>query len=48
MAKKIGFQQIEGSVTAPKGFRAAAVFCDIKRLGTGQGLGQRAEARFRR
>lgn len=28
---------IAGSVTAPKGFRAAAVFCDIKRLGTGTG-----------
>ena len=28
---------IEGSVTAPSGFRAAGVFCDIKRLGTGKG-----------
>lgn len=28
---------IEGSVTAPKGFKAAGVFCDIKRLGTGKG-----------
>lgn len=28
---------IEGSITAPKGFRAGAVFCDIKRLGTGTG-----------
>lgn len=28
---------IEGSITAPKGFRAAGVFCDIKRLGTGKG-----------
>src|SRR3954454_20554278 len=37
MAKKIVFKQIEGSVTAPKGFRAAAVFCDIKRIGTGKG-----------
>lgn len=28
---------IPGSVNAPAGFRAAAVFCDIKRLGTGKG-----------
>jgi glutamate N-acetyltransferase/amino-acid N-acetyltransferase len=28
---------IEGSVTAPAGFRAAGIFCDIKRLGTGKG-----------
>jgi glutamate N-acetyltransferase/amino-acid N-acetyltransferase len=26
-----------GSVTAPQGFQAAGVFCDIKRLGTGKG-----------
>jgi glutamate N-acetyltransferase/amino-acid N-acetyltransferase len=31
------FKQIEGSITAPKGFLAAGVFCDIKRLGTGKG-----------
>ncbi len=31
------FKVIEGSVTAAKGFRAGAVFCDIKRLGTGKG-----------
>lgn len=30
-------QAIEGSVTAPVGFTAAGVFCDIKRLGTGKG-----------
>jgi len=30
--KKIG-----GSITAPKGFLASGVFCDIKRLGTGKG-----------
>jgi glutamate N-acetyltransferase/amino-acid N-acetyltransferase len=36
MAKQ-GFKVIEGSVTAPQGFRAAGVFCDIKRLGTGKG-----------
>ena len=28
---------VEGSVTTPAGFRAAGVFCDIKRLGTGKG-----------
>lgn len=28
---------IEGSITAATGFRAAGVFCDIKRLGTGKG-----------
>src|ERR1041385_4185538 len=37
MAKSKGFKVIEGSVTAPQGFRAGAVFCDIKRLGTGKG-----------
>jgi glutamate N-acetyltransferase/amino-acid N-acetyltransferase len=31
------FQAIDGSVTAPQGFKAAGVFCDIKRLGTGKG-----------
>src|SRR6185436_9536625 len=36
MAKQ-GFKVIEGSITAPQGFRAAGVFCDIKRLGTGKG-----------
>src|SRR5215471_17683513 len=29
--------EIAGSVVAPKGFKASAVFCDIKRLGTGKG-----------
>ena len=28
---------IDGSVTTPAGFRAAGIFCDIKRLGTGKG-----------
>ena len=28
---------IEGSIVAPRGFRAGGVFCDIKRLGTGKG-----------
>jgi glutamate N-acetyltransferase/amino-acid N-acetyltransferase len=30
-------KHVPGSVTAPRGFRAAGVFCDIKRLGTGKG-----------
>lgn len=30
-------KKIPGSVVAPRGFRAAGVFCDIKRLGTGKG-----------
>ena len=30
-------KQIPGSITAPQGFVAAGVFCDIKRLGTGKG-----------
>jgi glutamate N-acetyltransferase/amino-acid N-acetyltransferase len=34
---KPAFKLIEGSVTAPQGFVAAGVFCDIKRLGTGKG-----------
>ena len=29
--------EISGCITAPQGFRAAGVFCDIKRLGTGKG-----------
>jgi glutamate N-acetyltransferase/amino-acid N-acetyltransferase len=29
--------EIAGSILAPRGFRAAGVFCDIKRLGTGKG-----------
>ncbi|HWW01959.1 MAG TPA: bifunctional glutamate N-acetyltransferase/amino-acid acetyltransferase ArgJ, partial [Candidatus Acidoferrum sp.] len=34
---KIKFKEIGGSVVAPRGFSAAGVFCDIKRLGTGKG-----------
>ena len=34
---KKSFREIAGSVCAPRGFKAAAVFCDIKRLGTGKG-----------
>ncbi len=31
------FKEVPGSIIAPKGFKAAGVFCDIKRLGTGKG-----------
>ena len=31
------FKEIPGSITAPRGFLASGVFCDIKRLGTGKG-----------
>jgi glutamate N-acetyltransferase/amino-acid N-acetyltransferase len=31
------FRQISGSICAPSGFECAAVFCDIKKLGTGRG-----------
>lgn len=31
------FKQISGSICAPRGFKCAAVFCDIKKLGTGKG-----------
>jgi len=31
------FKTIKGAIVAPQGFRAAGVFCDIKRLGTGKG-----------
>jgi glutamate N-acetyltransferase/amino-acid N-acetyltransferase len=31
------FKQIAGSICAPRGFTCAAVFCDIKKLGTGKG-----------
>src|ERR1700740_2029426 len=34
---KKSFQAIAGSITAPQGFLASGVFCDIKRLGTGKG-----------
>src|SRR5262245_8056083 len=30
-------KEISGSITAPRGFSASGVFCDIKRLGTGKG-----------
>ena len=31
------YKEISGSITAPQGFLASGVFCDIKRLGTGKG-----------
>jgi glutamate N-acetyltransferase / amino-acid N-acetyltransferase len=34
---KNSFRQIPGSICTPQGFRCAAVFCDIKRIGTGKG-----------
>ncbi len=34
---KSKFKLVQGAVVAPKGFKAAGVFCDIKRLGTGKG-----------
>ncbi len=34
---KTPFREVAGAVVAPRGFRAGAVFCDIKRLGTGKG-----------
>ena len=34
---KNSFRTIPGSICAPLGFKAAAVFCDIKRIGTGKG-----------
>ena len=37
MPNESSFKRIEGSICAPGGFKAAAVFCDIKRLGTGKG-----------
>src|SRR5438045_4281549 len=37
MPNKIQFKTISGSICAPLGFKAAAVFCGIKTLGTGKG-----------
>jgi glutamate N-acetyltransferase/amino-acid N-acetyltransferase len=34
---KTPFRTVPGSICAPLGFEAAAVFCDIKKLGTGKG-----------
>src|ERR1700724_552396 len=37
MSDENNFETISGSICAPRGFKAAAVFCDIKKLGTGKG-----------
>jgi len=37
MSDENNFKIISGSICAPRGFKAAAVFCDIKKLGTGKG-----------
>src|ERR1700682_1812317 len=37
MSDENNFKTIAGSICAPRGFKAAAVFCDIKKLGTGKG-----------
>jgi glutamate N-acetyltransferase / amino-acid N-acetyltransferase len=34
---KKSFRQIHGSICASRGFKCAATFCDIKKLGTGKG-----------
>ena len=31
------FKRIPGSICAPRGFKCASVFCDLKKLGTGKG-----------
>jgi len=36
-AAQTNFKIIPGSICASRGFKAAAIFCDIKRLGTGKG-----------
>jgi glutamate N-acetyltransferase/amino-acid N-acetyltransferase len=36
-------KSVPGSILAPRGFRAAGVFCDIKRLGTGKGSNKGAK-----
>ena len=37
MRRSAQFREIPGSICAPRGFRVASVFCDIKRIGTGKG-----------
>lgn len=39
----MNFHSIPASITAPQGFRASGVFCDIKRLGTGKGSNKGAK-----
>src|SRR5436305_8421992 len=34
---KKSIRKIDGSICEPRGFKAAAVFCDIKRIDTGKG-----------
>jgi glutamate N-acetyltransferase / amino-acid N-acetyltransferase len=34
---KNSLRQVSGSICAPRGFKCASVFCDIKKLGTGKG-----------
>ncbi len=34
---KNSFRKIPGSICAPRGFKCAAIFCNIKKLGTGKG-----------
>jgi glutamate N-acetyltransferase/amino-acid N-acetyltransferase len=34
---KNSFRKIPGSICAPRGFKCASLFCDIKRIGTGKG-----------
>src|SRR5438132_12695860 len=34
---KNSFRKISGSICAPRGFKCGAIFCDIKKLGTGKG-----------
>src|ERR1700730_6456725 len=45
---KSSFREIQGSICAPRGFQCAAVFCDIKRIGTGKGSekGQKRDLAF--
>src|SRR6266851_896090 len=37
MSEELKLKRIDRSICAPRGFKAAAVFCDIKKLGTGKG-----------
>src|SRR5436309_7684145 len=37
MPRRKNLREIAGSICAPHGFKCAAVFCDIKKLGTGKG-----------
>src|SRR5947207_2174375 len=40
---KTQFNEVTGSIVAPRGFLASGVFCDIKRLGTGKGSNKGAK-----